>query len=185
MPRITANLEKEVPEQPVPPLSDTERDRLEPSEANIRRSAPVTKENGNRIELSMVIIDRNSATKIADWVPSYEVPVLEAIHGEDYVYVDSTRDGYTSLNAQGAWSQMLNKYRQEKDQVKVKAVYPTPKSLARATGLPWSEGDNKRAKQQASLVIDHSEHGDVRYTGATQGSAAATTPRGDSAGSGD
>lgn len=82
-----------------------------------------------------VLIERDASTKIPLTVPEYEIPVLQAIHGDDRVhFVGDNRPvpnprpdrAFDPFDAYGA---LLRKYRQFTDAVRF--VYASPQILAR------------------------------------------------------
>jgi hypothetical protein len=121
------------------------------------KAAPKTsKSKEYPITLLVVSVDRGHGTSPSTTIPEYELAVLEAIHGDDGpVQVVSEREGTTTMNAAQAHAAMLNKYNQNKDDVK--AVYPRPSKLAKVSGLPYQDGDDAAAKYQTAQFIDHSQ----------------------------
>lgn len=117
----------------------------------------------DKIVSVVAVIDRDATVRLPVTVFEYELPVLEAIHGEENVSVHSSRevripDGF---NAAEAYNALLRKYPQHHDAVK--SVYPRAASLARNSGLSYAAADEQAAKgEQASIITrdDESEQPD-------------------------
>lgn len=112
----------------------------------------------DRIVSVVAVIDRDATVKLPVTVFEYELPVLEAIHGEESVSVHSSKevripDGF---NAAEAYNALLRKYPQHHDAVR--SVYPRAATLARSAGLSYAQGDDEAAKgEQASIITRDGE----------------------------
>lgn len=102
------------------------------------------------VTILVVNVSRDSSTTTPTTVYEHELPILELIHGEESVWVVREREGTTPMNAAEAHAQLLAKYRQHQDEVK--SIYPSPKALQRASGLPYTKGDSLLSKPKASLL---------------------------------
>ncbi len=87
------------------------------------------------VRLVLVTVKRKTNT-IPDTVISYEVPILQALHGKDVVKIeDLDYDTLTIQNdAQAEYERLLRKYGEKAVSV-IRALYPTPNALSEATGL--------------------------------------------------
>lgn len=122
-----------------------------------------------RIALLVVLVQGAAGVTTPTTVYEYELPVLEAIHGEENVFVHSEKDVDVpaGLTASQAHAQMLSKY-PPKLHDDVKRVYPTARSLSRASGLVYNRGDNAVGRFNQALIRDHSvnRNSDASLTGA-------------------
>jgi len=107
-----------------------------------------------------VIIERDTSSKIPLTVPEYEIPVLQAIHGESRVHIgeqvadprppaDPPRGEFDPLVAFGA---LQRKYRQ--DSAALQHVYPTPRALAAAVGVAVEAPIGRRGGKKAAAQAD-------------------------------
>lgn len=104
------------------------------------------------VDMAIVLVSRDSTTTTPTTVFEAEIPILEAIHGEEAITVHRQYTGKTRMNAAELHAQLLTKYRQNHDEAK--AIYPTPRAIQRATGLPFTKGDALLAKpKQASVMV--------------------------------
>jgi len=103
------------------------------------------------VDMAIVKISRDASTTTPTTVFAVEIPILEAIHGEENVDVHRESTGRTRMNAAELHAQLLTKYRQNQEEVK--ALYPTPRAVQRATGLPYTKGDSRLAKPKQSSVL--------------------------------
>lgn len=111
----------------------------------------------DKIVSVVAVIDRDATVKLPVTVFEYELPVLEAIHGEESVSVHSSKevripDGF---NAAEAYNALLRKYPQHHDTVK--SVYPRAATLARSAGLSYAQGDDEAAKGEQASIITRDE----------------------------
>jgi len=101
----------------------------------------------------VVIIDRDASLKLPATIFDYELPILEAIYGEDQVYVDSEEDVEVAvMTANEAHEALRRKYAQHVNEVL--AIYPRPATLGKATSLEVVDEGN-RGKLSQSAVTDH------------------------------
>lgn len=131
-----------------------------------------------------VIIDRDATVKIPVSVPEYEVPILEAIHGEANIFVQPDSDHEVEvdeLTAAEAWNTLQSKYSQNAGAVK--EVFRSVKNFAKESGLPYKTGDEEAAKAQQSQVIiggkvqGHTKKGKTGTTAAPKEKAPAATTK--------
>lgn len=100
-----------------------------------------------------VIIDRGADIKLPTTIYEYELPILQAIYGEDLVaVVDEDDVEVPAFTANEAHDALRRKYAQNIDAVL--SVFPRPSSLAKASGLDVEE-DASKGKLQQSAVMDH------------------------------
>lgn len=101
----------------------------------------------------VVIIDRGADIKLPTTIFDYELPVLEAIYGEELIaVVDEDEVEVPAFTANEAHDALRRKYAQNIDAVL--GVYPRPASIGKATILEV-EDDNGKGKLQQSSVTDH------------------------------
>jgi hypothetical protein len=112
-----------------------------------------------KLALLTVLIDRDATVRIPTTVYEYELPVLEEIHGEQSVSVVDSRDVSVDITAADAYAQLMRKYPQHTEAVKV--IYRNPKALARESGLPYAVGDDEAARFQQSSVVIHDAPADA------------------------
>jgi len=102
-----------------------------------------------------VIIDRGADIKLPTTIFEYELPVLQAIYGEEQVFVAEEEDvEVPTFTANEAHDALRRKYSQEQSLQAVLSVYPRPATLAKASGLEVDE-DAGKGKLQQSAVTDH------------------------------
>lgn len=127
------------------------------------------REDAPQITQLVVLVDGAPGVTTPTTIFEYELPVLEAVHGEEMVHVHSERevDVPEGFSAVQAHSQLLAKY-PAKYHDDVKRVYPTAKSLARASGLDYKAGDNQAGRFNQAVIRDHSvnRNSDASLTGA-------------------
>lgn len=92
------------------------------------------------VEVRLVLVTvKRKTNEIPVTVISYEVPILQALHGKDVVkIVDLDYDTLVIPNdAQGEYSRLMLKYGDKATAI-IRSLYPTPQSLAEQTGLSLS-----------------------------------------------
>ncbi|NII54396.1 hypothetical protein [Luteibacter sp. SG786] len=100
-----------------------------------------------------VIIDRGADIKLPTTIYEYELPILQAIYGEDLVaVVDEDDVEVPAFTANEAHDALRRKYAQNIDAVL--SVFPRPSALAKSSGLDVEE-DASKGKLQQSAVMDH------------------------------
>lgn len=101
----------------------------------------------------VVIIDRDASLKLPATIFEYELPILQAIYGEDQVYVAEEDDvEVEAMTANEAHEALRRKYAQHINEVL--AIYPRPASLGKATDLDVVDEGN-RGRLSQSAVTDH------------------------------
>jgi hypothetical protein len=101
----------------------------------------------------VVIIDRGADIKLPTTIFAYELPILEAIYGEELVAVVDEEDvEVPAFTANEAHDALRRKYAQNIEVVT--GVYPRPSVLGKASGLDV-EDDAGKGKLQQSSVTDH------------------------------
>lgn len=102
----------------------------------------------------VVLISRDSTVTIPVTCFEYELPVLEEIHGEENVTIDSQEDvEVDAFNAAEAYQQLQAKYPQHLEAIRI--VYRSPKALAKETGLAYEDGDDNKVRKQSATVVHH------------------------------
>lgn len=115
--------------------------------------APTDQEEVVALTQLTVIIDRGADIKLPTTIYEYELPILQAIYGEDLVaVVDEDDVEVPAFTANEAHDALRRKYAQNIDAVL--SVFPRPASLAKASGLDVEE-DASKGKLQQSAVMDH------------------------------
>lgn len=107
------------------------------------------------VKFVVVTIDKGANVKTAVTVPEYEVPVLEAIYGEENISEESFDefDGAVPESASEVHLKLLSKYKSHVDEVL--SVYPSPSALAKTSGLPHDKSDSRRGGAKASVAVDN------------------------------
>lgn len=130
--------------------------------------------NGGSLNFVVVLIERDSSTKIPAEVPEYELDILERIYGEDAIEVVEHVERYVeSFDAETALNALRNKY--EKFEGVVDRAFPSARAFARATGADLGERSDVRREPQ-SLAIDHTKGGSTK--GKATKAGAKKTPAG-------
>jgi hypothetical protein len=119
----------------------------------------------------LVRVLQNSSTSNAVDIAEWELPILEGIWGEDTVEVINDRQEFWPHTATETLAMLKNKYRNKDGESIVDRIYPTARDLAKRTGLSYSPGDNKRSRNQAAGIIDHSGIYGGEITGQVNNSA--------------
>lgn len=123
----------------------------------------------------LVLIERDSSTKIPAEVPEYELDIIERIYGEDMIeVVERNERSVESFDAETALNALRNKY--EKFEGIVDAVFPSARAFARATGAELGERSDVRREPQ-SLVVDHSKKAGTTTKATTAKKATKTAAR--------
>lgn len=112
------------------------------------------------IEASTVLINRDASVTIPAECFTYEVDVLKEIHGELSVRTVSTKTvTVEAFNAADAYATLLRKYKQNVPEVRM--IYPSPRALAKLSGLSYEAGDDEAVKFQQAEFVDNSVTGDA------------------------
>lgn len=108
-----------------------------------------------KVKFVVVTIDKGANVKTAVTVPDYEVPILEAIYGEENISEDTHDefDGEVPETATDVHLKLLSKYKSHPEEVH--AVYPSPAALAKESGLPHDRSDSRRGGAKASVATDN------------------------------
>lgn len=96
----------------------------------------------------LLLIDRDSSTKIPVEVPDYEQAILEEIYGEDLVYEVSSRDvEVEDFDVQKAFDGLVSKYHgtAEGDRAR-KVLYPKLRDLEKRVGVKAGAVKSSAAK---------------------------------------
>lgn len=105
-----------------------------------------------KLERVTCVIDRASHLKIEKEVPSWELPVLKAVHeGNVSVLRSESYDG--SFDAEKEWSAMFNRYKTAQNEAAESIflkVYPNVESLEDAFERSQERAKRKPAEARAS-----------------------------------
>lgn len=140
----------EAPRGPVPGVEDHSTMRDDP-EADEAEDADVT-----TLVQHVVTVTNDPATKVATEVYDHEIPVLEAIHGEGNIEIQSSEEiDVTEFTAEAEHDRLLRKYG-VKNEAAVRSVFANPNNLARELGLAVTPrvGTRSKAQQAQSLSVD-------------------------------
>ena len=107
------------------------------------------------INRCLVEINRNPTVTVPDEVWDWEIPVLQELHGEQSVQVVSSRtrpipEDFTAVDA---YAQLERKYNTDAGKQAIRFVYRSVQALAKASGLPYQNGDENTVKYQEAQVI--------------------------------
>lgn len=102
------------------------------------------------LKQSQVIVHRNDLTGVPTTVFEHEVPILKALHGDDFVQILKTEDvKVANFDANTEFARMKRKYKNPNaaDRDVVGMVYGNdPKRLAEAAGVPFKASDARKPK---------------------------------------
>lgn len=108
-------------------------------------------EDVTTLKLANIMVRRNDVTTIPDTVFEHELPILRALHGEDFVTVRSIEDvQVANFDVNTEFARLKRKYKNPNaaDRDVVGTVFGNdPRRLAELAGVPFKAGQARKPKQ--------------------------------------
>lgn len=133
------------------------RDAKATRETTTTRTVPAERERGEVIEMTVLHVNivRDPMVKIPAEIFEHELPILEALNGEDNVEVVSEETvEVENFDVVDEYDRLMRKYRKLEQSNFAEVLGRSPRKLAKQLGMEYDDATTRRTRRSQALIKD-------------------------------